>query len=113
MFQAGTDMTTEIVFFDETGTVVRVIDQTDGLSVDQTLNAYGNKPVVITPPADADQYIDAGAAPEAPDAPELPETEDEIYELYTSICTTMQECESYTVDFWATGLYFSMYYAVA
>ena len=113
MFQAGTGMTTEIVFFDETGTVVRVVDTADGISVTQTINAYGNKPVVITPPEDADEYIDAGAAPEAPDAPELPETEDEIYELYTSICTTMQECESYTVDIWATGMYLSMYYEVA
>ena len=112
MFQAGTGMTTEIVFFDETGTVVRVVDTADGISVTQTINAYGNKPVVITPPEDADQYIDAGAAPEAPDAPELPETEDEIYELYTSICTTMQECESYTASIWITELYFSMDYAV-
>ena len=110
MFQAGTGMTTEIVFFDETGTVVRVVDTADGISVTQTINAYGNKPVVITPPEDADEYIDAGATPEAP---ELPETEDEIYELYTSICTTMQEYESYTVDIWATGLYLSMYYEVA
>ena len=112
MFQADTGMTTEIVFFDETGTVVRVVDTADGISVTQTINAYGNKPVVITPPEDADQYIDAGAAPEAPDAPELPETEDEIYELYTSICTTMQECESYTASIWITELYFSMDYAV-
>ena len=104
MFQAGTGMTTEIVFFDETGTVVRVVDTADGISVTQTINAYGNKPVVITPPEDADEYIDAGATPEAP---ELPETEDEIYELYTSICTTMQECESYTMDVWITDLYFS------
>ena len=110
MFQEGTGMTTEIVFFDETGTVVRVVDTADGISVTQTINAYGNKPVVITPPEDADEYIDAGATPEAP---ELPETEDEIYELYTSICTTMQECESYTVDIWATGLYLSMRYEVA
>ena len=110
MFQAGTGMTTEIVFFDETGTVVRVVDTADGISVTQTINAYGSKPVVITPPEDADEYIDAGATPEAP---ELPETEDEIYELYTSICTTMQECESYSVDIWATGLYLSMCYEVA
>ena len=110
MFQAGTGMTTEIVFFDETGTVVRVVDTADGISVTQTINAYGNKPVVITPPEDADEYIDAGATPEAP---ELPETEDEIYELYTSICTTMQECESYTVSVLITEVYFSMDYAIA
>ena len=59
MFSPESGMTTEIVFFDETGTVVRTVDQAEGISVTSTINSYGNKPVVITPPKDADQYLPA------------------------------------------------------
>ena len=106
MFQADAGMTTEIVFFDETGTVVRVVDTADGISVTQTINAYGNKPVVITPPEDADEYIDAGATPEAP---ELPETEDEIYALYTEICQSWQNNQHYELYFYIDEAYTADY----
>ncbi len=106
MFQADTGMTTEIVFFDETGTVVRVIDQADGLSMDQTINSYGNKPVLITPPADADQYVDANAIPEAP---KLPETEDEIYDLYSDMCTMLQDSDHFSVYIDIGGVYYVVY----
>ena len=95
MVQPGMGIVTEIVMFDAEGNVVRVSDRSNGMSVDTTLNAYGNKTVTITPPADADQYVEAGTAPEAPI---LPETEDEIYALYTDVCESLQSNPHYTMN---------------
>lgn len=53
----GEGMFTEIFFVDQYGDVIRIVDQTDGMYMDSIINAYGDKPVVITPPADADKYV--------------------------------------------------------
>ncbi len=48
---------TEIYFFDENGKVIRIVDQTSTVYMDAVINGYGEKPVVITPPADANEYV--------------------------------------------------------
>ena len=105
MVQPGMGIVTEIVMFDAEGNVVRVSDRSNGMSVDTTVNAYGNKTVTITPPADADQYIDAPETetPETPDASELPQTEDEIYAFYTDACTTLQSATHYVLSLFIDG----------
>ena len=94
---------TSVFYFNAAGELTVAKSYTDeGIAI-LTLYSY-NKPVTVTPPADADEYIDFS---QDNNAPELPETEDEIYALYESICTTLQEYESYTVDIWTADLYFS------
>lgn len=100
MFLPESGMTTEIVFFDETGTVVRIVDQAEGISVTSTINSYGNKPVIITPPKDADLYVEAS---EIPENPILPESEDEIYAFYTDACTTFQSATHYGLSLFIDG----------
>ena len=50
------DSVTETVYFNESGKVVGVTGVADGYSMHSTVNSYG-KPVTITPPTDADEYV--------------------------------------------------------
>lgn len=50
------DSITETVYFNESGKVVGVTDVADGYYMHSTVNSYG-KPVTITPPTDADEYV--------------------------------------------------------
>ena len=86
---------TETIYFDENGNVIRILDETQELTMDILVNSYG-KPVEILPPADADEYLEESLSPdmpENPDMPEIPETDDEIYQLYVDTCTTLQKSE--------------------
>ena len=46
----------ETVFFDETGKVICIIDETEDVYMIASINSYG-EPVEILPPEDADEYI--------------------------------------------------------
>ena len=105
MPEAGLVGMTETIFFDETGAVIKIVDETEEFYMEYTVNSYG-EPVEILPPEDADEYITADENPDDTVTPELPKTEDEIYALYVNLCTTLQNAEAYDVfcdlgeDFW-------------
>ena len=46
----------EAVFFDETGKVICIIDETEDVYMISFINSYG-EPVEVLPPEDADEYI--------------------------------------------------------
>ena len=102
LHQSGMGMISEIVMFDANGNVVRIIDQTDELYMDYTVNGYG-KPVEILPPADADSYVAEGETPDNT-IPTLPQTEEEIYALYSNMCLALQNADSYTLCLLIDGL---------
>ena len=102
----GIDSMTETVFFDENGKVISVIDSANGL-YSQSLVKYG-VPVEILPPADADEYVDGGAAG-GDIVVEMPETEDEIYDLYSDMCTMLQDSDHFSVYIDIGGVYYVVY----
>ena len=51
----GTSIT-ETIFFDETGKVICIIDETEDVYMIASINSYG-EPVEVLPPEDADEYI--------------------------------------------------------
>ena len=102
----GIDSMTETVFFDENGKVISVIDNANGL-YSQSLVKYG-VPVEILSPADADEYVDGGAAG-GDIVVEMPETEDEIYDLYSDMCTMLQDSDHFSVYIDIGGVYYVVY----
>lgn len=111
----------ESLYFDENGRVTSTfVYFTDSEGNEYTIagiyNSYG-EPVTVLPPEDADEYLTEGEItpeePEMPEAPELPETEEDIYALYTDICTMLQSATSYDFffledeipyfDYWVAG----------
>lgn len=90
---------TETIYFDENGNVIRILDETESLIMDIIVNSYG-RPVEILPPEDADEYLEGNLTPdmpENPDIPEIPETDDEIYALYSDMCTMLQDSDHFSV----------------
>ena len=102
----GIDSMTETIFFDENGKVISVIDSANGL-YSQSLVKYG-VPVEILPPEDADAYIDGGSAG-GDIVVEMPETEDEIYDLYSDMCTTLQGSDHFSVHISIGDLHYVIY----
>ena len=102
----GIDSMTETIFFDENGKVISVIDSANGL-YSQSLVKYG-VPVEILPPEDADAYIDGGSAG-GDIVVEMPETEDEIYDLYSDTCTTLQDSDHFSVHISIGDLHYVIY----
>ena len=83
---------TETIYFDENGNVIRILDETEALIMDIIVNSYG-RPVEILPPEDADEYLEGNLTP---DMPEIPETDDEIYALYSDMCTMLQDSDHFS-----------------
>lgn len=96
----------ESLYFDENGRVTSTFayfidSEGNEYTIAGIYNSYG-EPVTVLPPEDADEYLTEGEItpeePEMPEAPELPETEEDIYALYTDICTMLQGATHYVMD---------------
>lgn len=101
---------TETIVFDETGAVVRIIDEAEDTYMTFVINSYG-KPVEVLPPADADEYVAEEDAPGGTVTPEL--SQDEIYALYKDACTTLQNSDHYSAFFNTPEMHHSINYDVA
>lgn len=83
-------------YFNATGEMTEAENFSDAGYTLITINSY-NKPVTVTPPADADEYLPVTG--DEVDTPViLPEDEDAIYELYTDVCTILQQAEYFSVS---------------
>ena len=81
-FDENSSSTTETVYFDENGNVVKINSKT-GPFDRETLISY-NAPVEILPPEDAEEYHVA---------PFIPQTEEQMYQFYVDACNTIQNAE--------------------
>lgn len=85
--------TTSRFYFNAAGELTKAESISDMEYTVLTVYSY-NKPVTITPPADADEY--PIISEDVVVTPEIPETEEEIYTFYSEICTVLQEAESFS-----------------
>lgn len=106
--EMGIDSMTETVFFNENGKVICVIDSGAGLYSQSIIKTYGG-PVEILPPEDADEYITESDIPGGDITVEMPETEDEIYALYSDMCTMLQNSDHFSVYIDIGGVYYVVY----
>lgn len=73
---------TETVYFDESGTILKIVNKNNDYGKETNISIKYDIPVVITPPTQ--DYIEV---------PKLPENDNEIHQLYVDICEKIQNAD--------------------